>query len=238
MKIFPSALMNCTLVLCFLLVIPTAQIGAQGDCTKTIKARTGTVYGGGPAKTTFRANENTVEINVTKTGGRAQTIVNIYVNGQMQQGKSLTFQNGNYSNTTKTATISGVRGKEIRVDIVNQSVGNKFEYRLKATAETKDLGSDQGNLAGQGKKTMTLGISCDNNASITVRRTGGTAKAIVKVMRMGGQSLNGGGTVIDNNQSSITIPVSGVRNQRLRVEVKNVSVGNFFKFNMSAQSTN
>lgn len=236
MKIFQSALTTGMFLLTFLLVSPTAQAECLVGCQKTLKTRSGTVYGGGPAKTTFKATGNTVKISVTKKGGRAQTIVNIYVNGRMQQGKSLTFQNGNYSNSTKVTTISGVRNKDIRVDIVNQSVGNKFEYSMKATTETNALGSGQGNLAGQGKKTISLSTSCDNNARIIVRRTGGTAKAIVKVMSASGQSLNGGGVVIDKNQSSKVINIPNARNRRLKVEVKNVSVGNFFKFSMTASS--
>lgn len=236
MKIFQSALMTGIFLLSFLLITPAAQAECLVGCQKTLKTRSGTVYGGGPAKTSFKATGNTVKISVTKKSGRAQTIVNIYVNGRMQQGKSLTFQNGNYSNSTKTATISGVRNKDIRVDIVNQSVGNKFEYSMKATTETNDLGSGQGNVVGQTRKTITLSKSCDNNARIVVRRTGGSAKAIIKVMTSSGQSLNGGGIVMDRNERSKTINIPNARNRRLKVEVRNVSVGNTIKFTLSASS--
>ncbi len=199
-------------------------------CIKTLKARNGTVYAGGPAKTTFTSTAKDVTITVTKTGGRAQTIVNIYVNNQKRT--DIVFNNGN-DTPTKRKTITNVKGKSIRVDIVNQSVGNKFEYRLKATGESNDLGGSQGNLFGQDNKTTTLSTACTNQVRVVVRRTGGNARANVYV-KLGSQTISS--KVFDKNQTTMTINVPNARNKRYTVLVKNVSVSNWFKFTMDADS--
>lgn len=224
------------LSLFFLFTISPSNVIAQ-TCEKVIKSRTGTVYAGGPARTTFTPNESVVTIEIRKKSGRAQTTVNFYIDGQLQLNKTLTFQNGNYTDT-QSSTLRNVRGREVRVDIVNQSVANKFEYSLKARVQTLWLGSGKGNIYGQDKKTFTLSVACQNDARITIQRTGGKAKAIINVYTLSGRSLNNGGTVMNRNQSSIRIPISGIRNQRIRVEVKNVSVANWLKFSMDARNIN
>ncbi len=199
-------------------------------CSKTLSSRSGTVMAGGPAKTTFTSTASEVTISVSKTGGKAQTIVNIYVNNQKRT--DIVFNNGNYTDTKKK-TISNVNGKSIRVEIVNQSVANKFQYSFKATGETNDLGEMQGNLAGQDKKTVTLSTSCDNNVKITVSRTGGTARANVFV-KLGSNTVKS--VVFDKDETRKVITVNNANNKRYTVEVKNVSVGNWFKFEMDANS--
>ncbi len=199
-------------------------------CVKTLKSRSGTVYAGGPAKTTVSSTSDQVTISVQKKGGKAQTIVNIYVNNKKRT--DIVFNNGKYTQK-KSKTISNVKGKTIRVDIVNQSVTNKFEYNLKINGETNALGSLSGNLAGQGKKDKTLGVSCDNNVRVVVTRTGGSARANIFV-KIGGTTVKS--VVMDKREQRRVINVNNARNRRYTVEVKNVSVGNWFKFQMNANS--
>lgn len=199
-------------------------------CIKTLKSRTGTVMAGGPAKTTFVSTAKDVTITVTKTGGKAQTIVNIYVNNQKRT--DIIFNNGR-DTPTKRKTLTNVKGKTIRVDIVNQSVANQFKYRLKATGESNDLGGMQGNLAGQDQKTSTLSAVCTNQMKVVIRRTGGNARANVYV-KLGSQTIQS--KIFDKNQSTMTINVPNARNKRYTVIVKNVSVGNWFRFTMDADS--
>jgi hypothetical protein len=199
-------------------------------CIKTLKSRNGTVMAGGPAKTTFVSTAKDVTIVVTKTGGKAQTIVNIYVNNQKRT--DIVFNNGK-DTPTKRKIINNVQGKTIRIDIVNQSTANKFQYRLAAAGATNDLGDMQGNLAGQGQKTTNLSSACTNQVRIVIRRTGGNARANVYV-RLGNQTIKS--EVFDKNQTTMTLNIPNAHNKDYSVLVKNVSVGNWFKFKMDANS--
>ncbi|MCI4667535.1 MAG: hypothetical protein MRZ79_05185 [Bacteroidia bacterium] len=208
-----------------------AQGTASAQCTKNIKSRTGTVYAAGPAKTTFKATGNTVTVKVNKTGGRAETRVNVYANNQLK--KTYQFPNGNYSRE-KVLAVNGVKNKTIRVDIINQSVGNKFEYRLNCfSAAPASLGSVSGLLAGQGKKTQTFDRVCSSKKriKITVTRQGGQAKGIITVKKNGRQIAT---RVFGKNEKSVPLTYSNAGNARYTVELKNVSVGNTIKYRMSA----
>ena len=182
-----------------------------------------------PAKTEYTPKMNEIDVHISKTGGKAQTIVNIYVNNALK--RSVSFNNGNYTRTNKVS-LNNVKNKKVRVDIVNQSTANKFKYSLKFKGEIVELGSGSGNLAGQSKKTFQLECGCKSQTKITVRRTGGNARANVFV-RLGSTTVKT--VVIDKNQSSKTITLNNANGKCYKVEVKNVSVGNWFKFNMTAK---
>ena len=205
---------------------------ASISCTRTLKSRTGTVYAGGPAKTTLTPNTDEITVKVAKTGGRAQTIVNIYVNGSRKS--FIEFNNGNYT-STKTKRVTGVRGKTVRIEIVNQSVGNKFEYRLTVTGTTDALGNDSGNLAGQGQKTVILDRACKNKVTITIRRTSGQARANVFIYKNGAKIYD---EVLDKNESRIVKTYSGANNAIYKVVIKNVSVGNFIGWSVNGRQSN
>ncbi len=199
-------------------------------CIKVLKSRTGTVYAGGPAKTTIVPNSNNITVTINKRGGKAQTIVNIYVNNQKRT--DIVFNNGNYT-AARSRTLNNVRGKTVRIDIVNQSMANKFEYTLRVTGQTTALGSANANLAGQGQKTTRLSQSCGNQATITITRTGGSARANVYV-KLGNQTIQS--KVFDKNQNRMTLTVNNAQGRTYSVMVKNVSVGNWFRYSMTARS--
>ncbi|MBK7428430.1 MAG: hypothetical protein IPI60_16145 [Saprospiraceae bacterium] len=77
---------------------------------------------------------NQVEITINKYDGKAETSVVICTheaNGNMQNETSYTFPNENTARTKKF-TVNNAKGKIIIVAMRNKSVGNKFEYRVKA----------------------------------------------------------------------------------------------------------
>ncbi|MEL6671725.1 MAG: hypothetical protein AAFR61_06020 [Bacteroidota bacterium] len=231
MKLLVNKSLSLFLLIAFMSTVSTAFAGI--NCTKTYTNRTGTVYAGGPAKTTIRPTGNSITVKVKKTDGRAQTIVNIYVNNQRKS--FIEFNNGNYTTEYRSRTVNNVKGKSVRVEIVNQSVGNKFSYRLNITGVTDALGSANGNLAGQGQKTVIYDKPCKNKIRINVTRTGGSARANVYIYKNGRKIYD---EVMDRNDRPIVKEYSGARNATYKVVIKNVSVGNFFKYSTSAVQKN
>lgn len=77
---------------------------------------------------------NKMEITINKYDGRAKTGVVICAVGQdgvMAQLHEYTFPNEN-NGKTKTFTLNNVKGKIVIVAMRNQSVGNRFMYRINA----------------------------------------------------------------------------------------------------------
>lgn len=78
--------------------------------------------------------ENRVEITINKYDGRARTGVVICTqgrNGVTNQVHSYTFPNQN-NGKVKKFVVNNARGKIIMIAMKNQSVGNKFKYRINA----------------------------------------------------------------------------------------------------------
>jgi PKD repeat protein len=229
-----NAIISIASAFMFVLFLFQGQVSAQA-CTKTFVNRSGTVYAAGPAIETLKAKANALTIKVAKQDGKAQTIVNIYVNGQRK--KYLTFNNGKYT-ATKTATITGVMNKTVKIEIVNQSVGNKFKYNLKVTGETPaNLGSANGTLVGQTKKTLMFDRVCTskNKMKITVRRTSGQARATI-IIKKNGRQIDS--KVLNNNQSIINLSYSNAGGARYTIELKNVSVGNTIGYDIKGIQAN
>lgn len=228
-----STVISIASSLIFVLFLFQGHSSAQ--CKKTLTSRTGTVMAAGPAKQSFKATGSSVTVKVQKTGGRAQTIVNIYVNNVRK--KFIPFTNGNYTKT-KSVVVPTSPNQNVRVEIVNQSVGNKFQYKLTCTGPAPaSLGSVSGNLVGQAKKTQTFDRVCTskNKINITIRRTSGQARGTVIVKKNGRQVDS---KVLNNNQSRMNLSYNNAKGARYTVELKNVSVGNRLGYRMSATQTN
>lgn len=100
------------------------------------------------------------------------------------------------------------------------------------------LGSKSGNVVGNtvGKYTSTK-KACKNTAKVKVNKTGGRARTTILVYVS--STKNGTGTLKQsyefpngNRNSSKTINVSGCNGKFVRVEVKNRSAANTFKYNL------
>ena len=208
-------------------------------CSTTIKSKNGTVLSANPAKIQFTATSNSVRIEVDKTAGKAKTTVNIYADGTFKD--RMIFENGR--DTPKMhKNISGVNGKTIRVDIVNQSVANKFTYKMKATGSSSNLakgGKKTGHLLGNQKKTLETRSSCTNKTKVIIKRTAGKARATVRVWKKVGNSwVEHSSNTFERSQPKNTMTLNLNGNHNFKVELKNISVGNTFSYSMDAKVRN
>ncbi|GHC49640.1 hypothetical protein [Ulvibacter litoralis] len=220
----------------------TFQSNAQ-TCATTLTSKTGKVYSVNPANITTKATSDKVTIRIKKTAGKAETQVNIYVNNVMQQNKTIEFDNGKYTTGYRTATLNNVKNKNIKVKVVNQSVGNTFSYKLKIDGASSSLASTGGkvvgSLVGQTNKTIYTNNSCTNKARIVVRRNSGKARGNIRVWEKNGSSwslLNQYNQTLEKSESQKVFTVNS--NKPLKVELRNVSIGNNLGYTMNALAAN
>ncbi len=208
-------------------------------CNQKLVEKNGEVFSVAPKILTIRAASNKVTVSVRKTGGRAATQVNIYVNNVLRQGQRITFPNGRDTTPYRIEEITGVRGKTVKVEIVNQSVGSTFRYSAKIVGKTKSLMPRlkvaTGTLVGQGFKNIVTKKSCTNKTKIVIKRTGGKARATIRIFE---KTTNGNYT---NLLESITFEKGQTKKEfimnsrkKLKVELKNISVGKTIKYRINA----
>lgn len=208
-------------------------------CPVNLVSKKGEVFSVAPKVLTTKATSNNITVRIKKTGGRAKTTVNIYVNNNLE--KRIIFQNG-VDFPVKEKKLSGVKGKNIKVEIVNQSVGNSFKYKATISGKRKSLMANgkpaTGTLIGQGFKNVFTTKSCTGKTKIIIRRTGGNARGTIRIYEFTG---NGNYTrllkseTFEANQSKkeFLIPSS----KKLKIELKNVSIGKTLKYKMNALAT-
>jgi|GEM_PF-6676279 len=227
------------MVLLAIAIVAFGFNSAAQSCSSTLKSRSGTVMAAGPAKIEFRATSNSVKVEINKTGGKAKTTVNIYANGSFK-GRII-FENGR-DTPKKSKTIPGVNGKNIKVEIVNQSVGNKFKYSMKATGSTSNLsksGKVTGRLVGQTKKTIYTNASCTNKTKVIIKRTSGNARGTVRVWKKNGSSwVEYSSDTFERSQPNNEMVINVNTSRELKIELKNISVGNTFSYSMDAKVRN
>ncbi len=243
-----------TLILCVLSVSTNAQLTSikratnsstnsnfEG-CKQVLKSKTGVVYSAAPGILEKRATSNSVTIKVKKTAGRAETQVNIYVNGNLKLNKKIEFDNGNYTTDYKTRVLNGVKGKLIKVEIVNQSVANTFSYKARIVGKRKTITNSgkayTGFLIGQTKKTVNAKESCTGKVNVIVKRTSNkpaasTARGEIRVWEKVGSSWRklGETKVLEKNQRKRLLTFN--TNKKLKVELKNVSIGNTLEYKIN-----
>ncbi len=226
------------LALCAMPFATSAQ-----TCSTVLQSKNGTVYSANPATITATATSNQVTIRVKKTGGRAETQVNVYVNNVMQPNP-IEYDNGTYiPSGWQTRTLNNVNGKQIKIKIVNQSVANTFKYSAKIEGKSNNITTtgdkSTGRLLGQTNKTIYTKASCTGKARIIVRRTNGNARGNIRVWRKNGSSwtlMNNHTYTLEKNQDKKIFVVNS--NQQLKVELRNVSVGNTISYVMNALAAN
>ncbi len=208
-------------------------------CMQALTKKSGEVFSLAPGILTVRATSNAVTVSIKKTGGRAETQVNIYVNNVLRQNQVIEFNNGSYTTPYKSKLIRGVKGKIIKVEIVNQSVANSFRYTAKITGKTKSLVKElkpaTGMLIGQGFKNVYTLNSCSGKTKIIIRRTAGQARATIRIFE---KKSNGNYT---KQLKSVTfekgkkIKVFTINStKKLKVELKNISVANTITYKINA----
>ncbi len=238
-----------TVSVTLLLLIATAfSFTANGQtCNRLLKSKTGKVYSVSPGVVSVVAPDNSITVKIRKTAGRAETQVNFYIDNVQQPSKKIEYDNGPHiPSGWQSRTLTGVKNKTVKVEIVNQSVGNTFSYELKMTGPSKNLTRDNrkytGTLMGQMNKTMYTKSSCTGKARIIVRRTGGNARATIRVWekRSNGswRSLNNFSQTFEKNQRGNKKIFVVNSNKELKVELRNISVGNRFEYILNALVAN
>jgi hypothetical protein len=208
-------------------------------CKTSLASKKGEVYSVSPAFITTKATSNKVTVKVKKTGGRAKTTVNIYVNNILQQDKRIIFETGKDKTPFIERDLYGVKGKIIKVEIVNQSVGNTFKYIAKIIGKSKNLIKGgkpvSGTLIGQASKNVFTNKSCTQKTKIIVKRTGGNARGTIRIYEFTG---NGNYTrllkseTFESNQNKKEFLMNS--SKKLKIEVKNISVGKLLKYKINA----
>lgn len=230
--------LKVTLVVLFVSAF-SMQVSAQ-TCSTTIKSKTGKVYSANPANITVTATSSQVTVKIKKTAGRAETQVNVYVDNVMQPNP-IEYDNGTYiPSGWQTRTLNNVNGKQIKVKIVNQSVANTFSYSLKIVGESRSIattgGKVDGTLVGQQNKTIYTNGSCTPKTQIIVRRRSGRARGNIRVWEKrnnGTWAFLGQYTkTIEQNEDKKIFVVNS--NKKLKIELRNVSVGNTIGYRMNA----
>ncbi len=100
-------------------------------CPNLLENRNGIVYAGGPRRFRLTPKCQNLELVVSKTGGKAETQVSIYVDGIFQNDQTIEFDNGKYT-ATESVVLQDVSNKHIVVEIINQSFTNTFRYNFRA----------------------------------------------------------------------------------------------------------
>ncbi|MBL4663609.1 MAG: hypothetical protein JKY22_08660 [Flavobacteriaceae bacterium] len=227
----------------FTVFLFSMNLSAQ-TCPTTLKSKTGKVYSANPATITTTATSNQVRIKIKKTAGRAETQVNIYINN-VQQPNPIEYNNGTYiPSGWQTRTLNNVNGKTIKVKIVNQSVANTFSYSLKINGEKRSIASTggpvDGILIGQQNKTIYTNGSCTAKTQIIVRRRSGNARGNIRVWEKRSNGtwvrLDQYNTTLEQNKSKKIFVVNSSR--KLKIELRNVSVGNTLGYRMNALAKN
>lgn len=149
---------------------------------KTYINKTGTVRSIKQDVTTFRATTEWVTIQITKTDGRAQTIVQIYADNKLQ--KTLEFKAGTQK-PSMSYSITDARSKNIKIVMINKSVANTFKYRLKGTGKNPCKQNETtGTIPGGESKTFSYSPQC-SDLIVRISRTGGRAAGEAKIWSRG-----------------------------------------------------
>lgn len=208
-------------------------------CDATLASKTGVVYSVNPGYITAKATSDKVKVMIKKTGGRAKTQVNIYVNGHMKENNTINFKNGNYTTGYKPVILNGVKGKNIKVEIVNQSVGNTFSYTGKILGKRKSVMPNatpvNGTLIGQGFRIVETIPSCTGKTKIIIRRKGGNARGTVRILERGSNGQYNKvlkSVTFEKNEKKKEFIINS--NKKLKIELKNISIGNMFKYKINA----
>lgn len=199
----------------------------------------GNVYSLAPGIITKRAKYNRIDITVFKMGGRARTQVNIYLNG-VRQG-FLTFSNGNYTEE-KTISLSNAKGKNIKVEIVNQSVGNRFEYTCILYESQKKIISKVKN------KTLLpnnhyddKALSCTKKYKFILKRKEGNARCWLKIYADERHRTLIKRVMINRNENQKIITIEknvGTQYVSVYYQVSNSDANNYIKFDLTVERVN
>jgi len=205
-------------------------------CERVLAEKSGIVYSLAPGQLKTVARSRQVTVEVKKTGGRAKTIVNVYADGNLR--KTIVFENGNYSKT-ESRILSDVKYKKIKIEIVNQSVGNTFKYTAKIIGKSyylfpKNVMYKRGVVGGQGSKTITLKKSCTGKTKITIQRTEGKALAAISIYYKPGMPDKKDVVIPGHDGFKRELIINS--NKEIRIVIANSSVLDRFGYSITAEA--
>lgn len=135
---------------------------------------------------------------------------------------------------------------KVKINVGRAGANTNVNYKITLTRQGgsncnyTNLGSKTGNVVGNTKGTFkSTKKACKNNAVVKVQKTGGKARTTVLVYAASTQ--NGAGTLKDSyefpngkSKNTKTFNLSGVNGKFIRVEMKNRSTANTFKYKVTA----
>ena len=181
----------------------------------------------------FEAHYNRVDIKIRKTGGRARTQVNIYLNN-VYQGH-ITFENGDYKRT-ETYSLNNAKGKMVKVEIVNQSVTNRFDYRLRLYHTQKRFIAKFTETLMPNQRKSNQYLSCTNKYKFTIKRKQGNAKLrFIAYYKRGGRSFYAVNINSDETTKIIKVTYPGKEPIYMYWKLLNTDKNNFAKVEVNAE---
>ncbi|MCV6630857.1 MAG: hypothetical protein OIF50_13485 [Flavobacteriaceae bacterium] len=153
---------------------------SYAECPQVFKERSGRVMAAAPAKVRFEFTKGPLTVRVKKTSGRARTQV-IFFEDNQQKSRTIDFPSGKgNTNSWRTITFNYPANsnavKNMRVEIINQSVGHTFGYELELIGNNKSLQKTNGNYSGnirpQQGSDFVLNRSCTGSAEIVIKKSG------------------------------------------------------------------
>ena len=248
--VITSVLMSVLLLLfVFAGQTTVAQLTRRGPdyqkCLRTIFKREGTVHSVGGPGNQFVAPSNRVEIILEKTGGKANTSLNIDYgrrNNPLTERISFDFDE---ANGTKKITLVNVKGQRISMRLTNNSsAARTFKYKIEVIGKTENL-VDHGKALGysiisregdqyrwdintdvfeasvggtRNKNSHIIMPSCSGKVELKLKGLSGRAAAEVRVYESGGRLLGEG--LIGRNQEFSDVYTT---NSEIRIDVKGKS---------------
>ena len=194
-------------------------------CPVRIDRKKGKVYSVAPGILKASSKYEDVNVLIKKTGGKARTQVNIYVNGRLT--KKIKFDNGDYTTDYKTRKLTNVLDKNIKVEIINQSIGNTFSYDLKLEGVSQNLIPRLIRVVGllyHKSKTIYTNASCTGKAKIVFHRIVGNAYVEIKVYEKRGSTYSSSPIKklrINGNERNKTFTVNS--SKPLKILIWNIS---------------
>lgn len=214
-------------------------------CNTILKTKIGKVYSARNANIYITPSTDNIKVRVRKTGGKAETQMNIYVDGRLLRDKKVEWDAGRYTDEGRytNRNLTGVNGKQVKIVIINQSVARTFDYKVKIEGASRSItttgGKIRGTLMGQQNKTMYTNGSCTSKTRILIWREAYKAAANIRVYEKSGSGwrrLSQHDRLFAKNDPSEDFTVNS--NKELKIELRNVSVGNRIKYAMDARPRN
>lgn len=194
-------------------------------------------------KATTRARNNkkgkmNVDITVKYQGSSNRILVNTKINATGSKKGNITIED--FKSKSGSSSLAGYGKVKVHVGRAGANTNVLYQVTLRRTGDLPcvgtNLGSKNGNVVGNTLSKYTSNKpACKNRATVKVQKTGGKAKTMVTVYKA--NTKNGSGTYVTSYEfpngkakSTKTFTVNNANGKYIRIEVKNRSAANTFKY--------